>query len=444
MNITDMDSESLCAYLDSIADPVLILDVDLEVQGPTILFANQAYEMLTGFGAEHMHGRVFGARESVSGHVEETEIHRCLRENRRYHGELDQCSCEGLPLRLLWRVTAYPDEASPRYFVAIGTVPQNEGLKYADTAPEVHYLSRVEHPLAVMTSGSPDEVRNAAVEMARSAVNGDAAVIVQPMEDMMACVATDGITSECIGIGLPAARSLAGWCYRSGSGAWRADVAVTQNETLKTICERVGFRACVAAPVFGDGQVIGVLKVFWRHPMKFRDDDGDFMVRSLSTVGALYGYACRQATEKARQHILLNAMKSPVMYFDRDGFCREVNSASLVEFNVRNTDIIGHHADTIFELIDNHVTRDELARVISGEHIIHESHVIRMNAIPECVDVEYVPHRGVHNQVEGFYVLLHQRTDGPVRIDRNYDHLTGLYNFVGDVDEALHCAKRVG
>jgi PAS domain S-box-containing protein len=130
-----------------------------------------------------------------------------------------------------------------------------------------------------------DEFMQMSVNLLRS-VFGSGGVVVELMDgDEMVYVAIDADHARYQGLRLSKEASLSGRAAREGR-LLHCEDAHQDPRVDRAACEKIGIRSMVCAPLFQDGQAVGVLKAFDAAPGAFDRDDIETVTLVAETLGA--------------------------------------------------------------------------------------------------------------------------------------------------------------
>ena len=133
-----------------------------------------------------------------------------------------------------------------------------------------------------------DEFMQMSVDLLRS-VFGTGGVAVELVDgDEMVYVAVDANHARYRGLRLFRDASLSGRAAREGR-LLRCDDTHQDPRVDRVACEKIGIRSMVCAPLFQDGQAVGVLKAFDTAPDAFDRDDIETITLVAETLGAALG-----------------------------------------------------------------------------------------------------------------------------------------------------------
>ncbi|MBV8052819.1 MAG: GAF domain-containing protein, partial [Acidobacteriaceae bacterium] len=127
-------------------------------------------------------------------------------------------------------------------------------------------------------------------ETAQLLTRGDAAAIVLGDQSTMICHASAGEHAPVLGCRLDVSQGFSGECIRSRK-ALRCENIDGDTRVDAAICRRLGIRSILAAPIWLDGKIVGLLEVFSSRRFAFHDGD-------LVVVQELAESALRPAASK--------------------------------------------------------------------------------------------------------------------------------------------------
>lgn len=437
------DRDVLLAGLDAVSDAVLVTDARLEAPGPTVLYVNMAFERLTGYAP----GEVLGGpmRALMGADTDASDLTDCqaaLAAGRPWHGEFVSYGRDGEPIRLEWRIRPFPDGGAPsRLLAVLRDVTDLRALE--ERRSRLEAVSRMQRRVA--TAGHDlDGLRSSVVDAAREATAADAAVVEEPVGDRMVYAAASGTAAAAVGLELPMAETLSGWCYRNGEVAICTDVTGDDRVAMQDTCASIGFRSGIIVPLVNGGKTFGVLKVYSAEPDAFSDGDVQVLRRASEVLAASLEDASHHERERQRRQLLVDALPALVSYIDREGRYREVNDAYRQWFGLERTEIIGRSVraiagDSAYEEIG-----PRLDAALAGERITYEAEIPYRYGGTRPVEADYIPHIVGEGDVAGVYVLVRDVSDRQ-RAER--DWLTGVWNrrvFEERLDALYSTAHRYG
>src|SRR2546428_1460104 len=138
-----------------------------------------------------------------------------------------------------------------------------------------------------------DDVLQLVAERARAITGADGVAIALAERDGIICRASSGVIAPDPGVRLDPKSAFSGACLRTGKIVRCDDVENDSRVNLQA-CQRLGTRAVVAVPLFGQHNVVGLLEAFSRDAYAFNESD----VRSLSLLGELILAALRPEQEE--------------------------------------------------------------------------------------------------------------------------------------------------
>ncbi|WP_070988394.1 diguanylate cyclase [Halofilum ochraceum] len=414
----------LLAGLNAVGDAVLVTDTRLEEPGPTVLYVNSAFEHLTGYAP----GEVVGgpARVLMGAGTDATaiaELHAALAAGRPYKGEFVNYDRDGLPMRLEWRIQPFPESGPPsRLLAVLRDVTDLRALE--ERRSRLEAVTRMQRQVA--TAGHElDGLRSSVVDAALEATGADGAVVEEPVGDRMVYTAASGTATASLGLELPMAETLSGWCYRTGEAAICMDVTRDERVALQDTCESIGFRSGIIVPLVNGGKTFGVLKVYSGEPDAFSDGDVQVLRRASEVLAASLEGASQYERERQRRQLLVDALPALVSYIDAEKRYREVNDAYRQWFGLERIEIIGRHireivGDSAYEEIE-----PRLEAALTGERVTYEAEIPYRYGGTRPIEADYIPHIAAGGEVAGVYVLVRDVSD---RRRAECDWLTGVWN----------------
>lgn len=119
----DIPSEDLGQLMETAlqvtSEATLITHADVDTSGPTICFANEAFEKLSGYSVEELLGKT---PEILQGPETEeeviSELASALREGRKWRGETVNYRKDGSSYRVDWRVEPVEVDGKIKYWLS--------------------------------------------------------------------------------------------------------------------------------------------------------------------------------------------------------------------------------------------------------------------------------------------------------------------------------------
>jgi diguanylate cyclase (GGDEF)-like protein/PAS domain S-box-containing protein len=419
-----LDRNTLLAALDAVGDAVLVTDPRLDDPGPTILHANGAFERLTGYAVAEVTGQpvrmLLGAWTDTPAMA---ECRTALAAGRSYEAEFVTFGRGEKKLRLQWRIRPLPDAGPPSRFLAV-LHDVTELRELEERRRRLETLTRIQRRVAT-AGGDLDELRASVVDAALEATAADGAVVEEPIGDRMRYTAASGSARASLGLELPMAETLSGWCYRNREAAICADVTRDDRVVMQDTCASIGFRSGIIVPLVNGGNAFGVLKVYAGVPDAFSDGDVQVLRRASAVLAASLEDASEQQRERQRRQMLVDALPALVSYIDSDQRYREINDAYLQWFGLERAEIVGYH---IREIVGDSAYAEiapRLEAALAGERTTYEAEIPYRFGGTRPVEADYIPHVLDDGRVAGVYVLVRDVSD---RRRAERDWLTGVWN----------------
>ncbi|GAB2861083.1 hypothetical protein GCM10027277_32170 [Pseudoduganella ginsengisoli] len=143
--------------------------------------------------------------------------------------------------------------------------------------------------LAHNLSAVMDEASGVAAQLA----DADGAVVELLEGDEIVYRSASGIAVAQLGLRMPVANSLSGYCLTNRCAALCTDSEVDERVNREA-CRRVGLRSMIIVPLMANGAAIAVMKLLWREPRTF-------IHAELEIVTALAGMAAVLMQQSARE-----------------------------------------------------------------------------------------------------------------------------------------------
>ena len=177
-------------------------------------------------------------------------------------------------------------ESSPIEFdsvpdLLISELEQNEPL-LADHTSTLIAIAALKGEVAASTSDVDAKLQRLA-DHARALTHATGAAIALADGDSMVCRASSGPDAPPLGALLQPDKGFSGECVRTGQHLCCED-AETDSRVDRESCRALGVRSLVAAPIYVNGLVIGILETFSPHAGAFTRADEDILVRLTEIV----------------------------------------------------------------------------------------------------------------------------------------------------------------
>lgn len=425
MSPAESDKALWKACLENIGEAVVVTDPDLEQPGPTILYANQAVQTLTGYAPKEIIGQTPRLLQGPATDQSELERLRSeLEAGHNFTGETVNYRKDGSAFNLHWSVMPYPGgDTPPRYYIAVlRDVTEMRQLEHR----RAQLTTLVNIQRTVVTTGlNLEALRRTVADLALNATDADGAAVEEVDGDDMVYTAVSGAAQGMVGLRLPVSSSLTGTCYKLREPIECPDVR-DDNRVAREAAERVGFRSGILVPLLHGDHCFGVLKVYASRPAAFDSSHRELLTLASSALAAELHDA--HLFENTRQRHRLFADHLPVLaaYIDRNLRYQEVNAAYLAAVGMSRADVLDHHVtDVLSEPVFTRA-RPHLEAALNGEHVSFELS-IRLNeeAEPRPTETDLIPHRGPKGYTEGVFVIVRDITE---RRNAERDYLTGAYN----------------
>lgn len=157
--------------------------------------------------------------------------------------------------------------------------PSVPGEQLVADAPTLNHIRQQVEALA----SSPDAALNLLVERARSMTRASGAAIALAQGEEMVCRASSGEAPP-LGMRLQVGSGFSGECVRTGR-LQRCNDSETDPLVDRDSCRALGIRSMIAAPVIGEGKIIGLIEVFSPDPYAFEEGDAVALHRMAEIIG---------------------------------------------------------------------------------------------------------------------------------------------------------------
>ena len=155
------------------------------------------------------------------------------------------------------------------------------------------------------------------------------------------------------------------------------------------------------------------------------------------------------AKSEMRLRMITDNMPALISYIDRDGRYRFCNGFYETVLGLKPEKILGRRVEEVAREAGHESVTREMARVLSGERISFERHVVTAK-IDRHFSYDYIPDFGLDGSVVGFYSMVLditalKKVENQLRILARFDSLTGLPNrnqFEEKLAEAIARSRR--
>ena len=409
--------------LDQLADGVVIAEAD---NPPGILYANRAWEAMTGFTLEAVRGRTPCPLDPDNANAGPERLRQELAAGGAGRAEFTDRRQDGSPLRVACSASPIRD--------ASGAVTHYI-LVYRDLAEEAEASTRIRQLEALvriqaeLAAGDHDleRLRQRVVEIALELTGAEGAAMEEVREDALVYRAVAGIATDQAGLEVPIQGSLTGLAYSSEESLLVEDTATDHrlSSELRELVQKVGFRSGILVPLTYEGRPWGVLKVYAREPGHFGKAECRLLELASGALAASLHRVQDHAEERDRRGLLLDAVPALIAYIDADQRYREVNAAYRERFGVEIDDLRGR---SVLEFVGQEAydrVRPYLEAALSGERVSYEDDIPLPDGTTRTLHGDYLPHRDARGRVRGLYAIVRDITD---HRDAKIDYLTGLLN----------------
>jgi diguanylate cyclase (GGDEF)-like protein/PAS domain S-box-containing protein len=422
---TELPTNIFTSVIESISEPVVVTDVQLDEPGPRIIYVNKAFEEMTGYSLSEIRGK---SPRLLQGPETERDVladlRAALESGRSFHGRATNYRKDKSPFEIEWRIEQFPEEADePLYYVAVQrNVTAEEKIKRQRDRLELLHLVNDE----VAGEGlSLDRVRARITELAIEITDAEASVVEEPEGDEIVYTEVAGLAEGKKGLRLPMKDSISGLCFRS-----RQTLVVDDSETddripLKDKARELGFRSGILSPLLHRGRIFGVLKVYSSRPHFFSDAEERSLRLASGILSSSLFAAAEFEREVERRHVLLDAVPILIAFVDRQRRYTEVNAAHQAVVGRSISEIRGMHMQAVLGSDDYDRLRPYVDAAFRGESVSFEVTLEGFFESDRIYRGNLEPHFGSEEEVTGCYVAMQDITDARFA---ESDYLTGLLN----------------
>ncbi|MGM0412969.1 MAG: diguanylate cyclase [Pseudomonadota bacterium] len=434
------DATLAVAALEQLADGVLIAEAG---DPPRICFANPAWERMTGYPAEEVHGRVPGPLDTSNEDPALVQLREQLAAGDASRAEFTDRRRDGSVLRVACSASPTRDAAGT---VTHYTLVYRDREREAEASTRMHQLETLVRIQAELAAGTQDleRLRQRVVDTALELTGAEGAAIEEIQGDALIYRAVAGIATGNAGLRIPLEGSLTGRAYTGGESLLVMDTATEPHLSaeLQGLAQQAGFRSGVLVPLSHEGRAWGVLKVYAREPGRFGEAERHLLELASGVLAASLHRARDYADELDRRSLLLDAVPALISYIDAEQRYREVNAAYRERFGIeaeelRNTPVSEFLGQEGYDRI-----RPYLEAALAGERVSYENDIPLPDGTIRTLHGDYLPHRGTDGRILGLYAIVRDITD---HRDARIDYLTGLLNrreFEAQAQRLLAVAQR--
>lgn len=432
--------------LDQVFEAVLITDTRLDPPGPRVLYANPAWERLTGHEFAEVRGQTppfLQGQETETPQVPLERLRQCAEDGRGLEDAMTDHRADGTSSRSDWSVE--PIHGPGGSIVGLGFLQRPTGLP---GEPNTTVARDVIRELQTLIDIEGLDLTRARQRVARAAMHlssAEAAVVEEADGDQMVYRAVAGGAEGLEGVRLPIDGSASGYCHASGESLLIEDTLTDERTRLGARAADIGFRSGILVPLLHGERRFGVLKVFSGTRAAFGQTECEFLEMLAGLLAAVLYRARTYEDESRRRRHLVDALPMLVAYADVDRCYREVNAAYADWFGQPVAEILGKPVWEVIGASAYEKVRPYMDRVLEqGEAVSYEETVTFPNDSPTVISVDYSPNVRPDGTVAGFYALVRDITKMRAA---DLDHLTGLPNrrrFEDEAQRQLEVRQRHG
>ncbi len=411
--------------LASVAEAVILTDAKTAENGPQILYANRAFEQMSGYEIGEVRGRSISLL-----HGSETEqavvarAHAALAAGESFQDRITFYRKNGTAYVVEWRMLPYPESSSdPAYYISL----QRDITEELKAQRYTRQLELIHHARQEITSEglNLNKVRQRVADVAMEITNAEAAVVEEPDGEDMVYRAVAGRAQGNLDLRLKIEHSLSGRCYRTEKTLICTDSQTDERIRLKEKALEIGFRAAILAPLLHQGRCYGVLKVYSAKPHNFQEDDQRLIELSSEILASSLFDAASFDEEVHKRQILLDAVPISIAYIDAGHRYVEVNASHEAIFGLPVSEIRGRPLRSILLQDNYNRLRPYLDGALAGESVDFEVELQLRSGAERTYRGNLEPHYNSQREVVGCYAAVQDITDAKLAGE---DYLTGLPN----------------
>lgn len=412
------------AALDRIVEAVLITDARLDPPGPRIVYANAAFQAITGYGLDELTEatpRILQGPGTDRGELD--RLRRALEAGEEATGELVNYRRDGGEILLDWRIGPVRDSRG-RVTHFLGVMRDvTEQRRRERRRNELEALARVQQDIA---SGGfdLDSVRQRIADVALDLCGGEGAAVEEPDGREMVYRAVAGIARDQLGLRVPIADSISGACYRRLE-TLVCDDAAADDRVARDAAYALGFRSGIVVPLVQGYRCFGVLKVYAPEPGRFSEPQRVLLELVSGFLASALESAHAYRAEVSRRSRLVDSLPMLVAYIDRDGRYREVNAAHERWFGMKSEAMLGREIVDVLGEDGDAAIRPHVQAALRGEPVHYETTVAFRAGDMRHLAGEHTPDLDRDGRVRGFFAVIRDVTD--LRIAYT-DYLTEISN----------------
>ncbi len=161
---------------------------------------------------------------------------------------------------------------------------------------QVHLVG-LEHDLsAVMDMASAE---------AMQLTGADGAVVELLEDDSIVYRSASGIAEAQLGLRMPVANSLSGYCLTQRTAAVCTD-SESDERVNRDACRKVGLRSMVIVPLIAAGQAVAVMKLVWKEPRALDDNEVDIAQLLANMTAMLMHRATQEGPNVLRERMTMD------------------------------------------------------------------------------------------------------------------------------------------
>lgn len=434
MKLLSFDDDLLKAALEAVSDAVLITDAQLDLPGPTIVYANPAFCELTGYTLAEIEGQTPRLLQGADTDIELLQVlKKQLRAGEPFSGETVNYRKDGTAFQMQWSIRPYPAHGEPQYFIAV----QRDVTALRELEQHRRQLQTlVDIQTRVGTAGLDlQDLREQVAQIGLAVTGADGAAVEESENGEMIYTAAAGKALSSVGLRLPVAGSLSGACYNARQPIHCRDTHLDPR-VAREAADRVGFRSGLLVPLIYGEHCFGVLKVYAGRVNAFSESDLEVLSMASQVLASSLADASQYKGERDRSRLLVDSLPILISFIDDQLCYLEINAAYTRWYKRPAEQIVGKPVAEVMGELPFEKIRPYMLAALAGEHVTFENNFSHPNGDIIPVEMDYTPVHGTRGDIKGFYAMVRDISD---RKRAELDYLTETFNRRG-FDDRLEMA----